>query len=53
MHRGREAIRQYLRRNGIASRYSPKKWKIKVDTPKRVIFIYTMRDAIEHVNKQT
>ena len=42
-----EAIRRWLLERGYASRYSPKKWSIKVDTPTHSVIIKTMRDAIE------
>lgn len=49
MHRGKEAIRDWLRKHGHASRYTPKKWNIKVDTDTHTVIIKNMRDAIEFV----
>jgi len=52
MHAGKEAIRAWLYQQGYASRYTPKKWSIKVDTDTHTVIIKTMRDAIEFVRKQ-
>lgn len=60
MHKGYEAIRDWLYRQGYATRYSPKKWSIKVSTDNGVHLIKLkntlgkgpMRQAIDFVESR-